>query len=136
MNGSDLITSGRGKALLSLLLVFGGGMVYMALLTVPWVRSTGVPTFILMGIGLLLGVFAWRQDRRVVSRLIVGLDVVLVGIFVGYFFVFARLPEVAGVNPGELAPQFTATDHHGEQVALADALRQGPVLLVFYRGHW
>lgn len=136
MNSSDLIARGRGRALLSLLLVFGGGMVYMALLTVPWVRSTGVPTFILMGIGLLLGVSTWRQDRRAVTRLIVGLDVVLVAIFVGYFFVFARLPEVAGVNPGVLAPQFVATDHHGQQVALDDALRQGPVLLVFYRGHW
>ena len=136
MNSSDVIASGPGRALLSLLLVLGGGMLYMALLTVPWVRSTGGPTFILMGIGLVLGASAWRRDRRAVGRLIVGLDVVLVAIFVGYFFVFARLPEVVGVNPGDLAPQFVATDHRGQQVALVDALRQGPVLLVFYRGHW
>lgn len=108
----------------------------MALLTVPWIRSSGIPAFVLMGLGLVLGGFTWRRDPRRVSRVIVGLDVIFTAIFVSYFFVFARLPEVAGVNPGELAPQFVATDHRGQEVALVDALRQGPVLLVFYRGHW
>ncbi|MFQ5489128.1 MAG: hypothetical protein ACE5GE_00290 [Phycisphaerae bacterium] len=136
MDASTLQVPSRIKVLLSLLLVFGGGMVYWVLLTVPWVRSTGVPAFLLMGTGLLVGVPTWRKDRRFLSRLVVGLDVALVAIFFGYFFVFARLPAVGAVKLGDLAPQFVATDHNGRQVALADALQKGPVLLVFYRGHW
>ena len=34
------------------------------------------------------------------------------------------------------APVFTATDHRGRPVSLAAARAAGPVVLVFYRGHW
>jgi peroxiredoxin len=34
------------------------------------------------------------------------------------------------------APAFTLTDHHGENVSLAELTRTGPAVLVFYRGHW
>ncbi|RDI50023.1 peroxiredoxin-like family protein [Nocardia mexicana] len=37
---------------------------------------------------------------------------------------------------GDLAPDFTLTDHRGERFALTDALRDGPVVLSFYRGGW
>jgi len=43
----------------------------------------------------------------------------------------ARAPEV-----GEPAPEFTLADQRGEQVSLAELLRDGPVVLVFYRGEW
>jgi peroxiredoxin len=35
---------------------------------------------------------------------------------------------------GTPAPDFTLTDQHGDEVHLADALRAGPVVLVFLRG--
>ncbi len=34
------------------------------------------------------------------------------------------------------APDFSAMDHTGKAVSLRAALADGPVVLVFYRGHW
>lgn len=42
----------------------------------------------------------------------------------------------AGVNVNDKAPLFTATTHLGKKVALADMLKEGPVVLFFYRGQW
>jgi peroxiredoxin len=44
---------------------------------------------------------------------------------------FAGAPGV-----GALAPLFTLPDARGGEVALAELLGQGPVVLVFYRGAW
>jgi peroxiredoxin len=44
---------------------------------------------------------------------------------------FAGAPSV-----GALAPLFTLPDARGGEVALAELLGQGPVVLVFYRGAW
>jgi hypothetical protein len=40
------------------------------------------------------------------------------------------LPERAS------APDFTLSSHQGKTVHLADELKSGPVVLVFYRGFW
>ncbi len=37
---------------------------------------------------------------------------------------------------GEPAPAFSLTAHDGTTVSLADVIRDGPAVLVFYRGHW
>ena len=37
---------------------------------------------------------------------------------------------------GEVAPDFTAPRAGGGKVALVDARAEGPVALIFYRGHW
>jgi hypothetical protein len=34
------------------------------------------------------------------------------------------------------APDFTLASHTGAPVTLTSALANGPVVLVFYRGHW
>jgi hypothetical protein len=36
----------------------------------------------------------------------------------------------------QLAPDFALPDEQGHTVALADLRAKGPVVLVFYRGHW
>lgn len=41
-----------------------------------------------------------------------------------------------GIEVGEPAPDFTAPDHRGTAVRLADLLAEGPVVLSFYRGAW
>lgn len=41
-----------------------------------------------------------------------------------------------GLNPGDKAPLFIATDLHDEPYSLANALKKGPVVLIFYRGQW
>jgi hypothetical protein len=40
------------------------------------------------------------------------------------------------VKTGDIAPDFTLPNVRGEEVRLSDALRQGPVVLAFYRGGW
>jgi peroxiredoxin len=46
-----------------------------------------------------------------------------------------RLPD-PGIKLGETAPDFSLTDSRGKHVALSSLLKQGPVVLVFYRGAW
>ena len=41
-----------------------------------------------------------------------------------------------GLSKGEKAPNFNLTDARGERVELYEQLKQGPVVLTFYRGGW
>ena len=43
----------------------------------------------------------------------------------------AKLP-----NTGEIAPDFELPDSIGTLRRLTDLASQGPVVLVFFRGHW
>ncbi|HTZ81430.1 MAG TPA: peroxiredoxin-like family protein [Stellaceae bacterium] len=47
-----------------------------------------------------------------------------------------KFPIDEALTVGDAAPDFTLPDAHGRPVALADALRHGPAILVFYRGGW
>jgi len=59
---------------------------------------------------------------------------------------FAACALVAGVAhgqvrdkpiaTGEMAPDFTLTDHNGEKRSLSAERGKRPVVLVFYRGYW
>ena len=40
------------------------------------------------------------------------------------------------LNVGDSAPDFTLPNAAGDPVALASLLKKGPVVVVFYRGHW
>jgi peroxiredoxin len=44
--------------------------------------------------------------------------------------------EAKGLEVGIKAPMFKASDANGKSFSLQDALAQGPVVLIFYRGHW
>ena len=44
--------------------------------------------------------------------------------------------EAKGLQTGMQAPDFTAEDFQVELFSLEEALRGGPVVLIFYRGHW
>lgn len=41
-----------------------------------------------------------------------------------------------GLKVGDNAPEFTAKDQEGKTVNLKDALKNGPVIMLFYRGQW
>ena len=41
-----------------------------------------------------------------------------------------------GLNLNDKAPEFTAIDQNGKSISLKNELRNGPVVLVFYRGQW
>ena len=52
------------------------------------------------------------------------------------FYVTRQLPASTGApHVGEMAPDFRLAGMDGSQVTLA-GLKGGPVLLIFYRGHW
>ncbi len=40
------------------------------------------------------------------------------------------------VAVGEMAPDFTLEDHHGNKITLSKARGKSPVVLIFYRGYW
>jgi peroxiredoxin len=44
--------------------------------------------------------------------------------------------EAQGLKAGSDAPYFEAKTAHGETYVLEQALKQGPVVIIFYRGHW
>lgn len=41
-----------------------------------------------------------------------------------------------GLKVGDAAPMFTAKDQNGKTVNLKQALKSGPVVMLFYRGQW
>jgi peroxiredoxin len=47
-----------------------------------------------------------------------------------------QFPIEAALKQGGLAPEFTLPDALGIPVTLSDRLRDGPVVLIFYRGGW
>lgn len=49
-----------------------------------------------------------------------------------------RAEGLGGTAPavGAMAPGFTLPDQLGRDVSLAELLHKGPVVVVFYRGHW
>lgn len=48
----------------------------------------------------------------------------------------AQAQEMPGLREGQSAPDFTAESYQGTTVRLSDYLKEGPVVLVFYRGAW
>lgn len=50
--------------------------------------------------------------------------------------VFRKAKEAKGLSVGEQVMNFQAVDLHGEIFDLQQALEKGPLVLIFYRGHW
>jgi len=50
-------------------------------------------------------------------------------------YLFKSLPN-PGIYIGEVAPNFTLSNAFGKKITLADELKKGPVVLIFYRGAW
>lgn len=49
---------------------------------------------------------------------------------------FKSKNEANGLSVGDLAEDFTAIDHQGNEFSLYKALEDGPIVLLFYRGNW
>jgi len=120
-------------ALLSLVALALAGPAWAWTLDQPFLRSSGLAAWALIALALLLALSAAWRDSRLWVRAIVWLQLAAL-LFAGWAaFVFARLPETH--VPGR-APDFTLPDQDGRPVTLSKELQQGPVLLVFFRGHW
>lgn len=121
---------------LALLLTVLGPVVYFLLSYNPFARSTGAPMWGLMGAGSLLACIALARDRSrrgiVLSAVSLGLTLLAVAVF----YWLLDVPEAPEARRLVTAPDFTLTDHRGRQVTLSEHCRQGPTVLLFYRGHW
>ena len=126
----------RALAVAGLVTALLGPVVLVLLIDHPLWRSTGLPAFVAMGLGCVLAAFAWRADRRRVTRILTATTWLLTAVFAWGFFQWARMPEASGFTRLRQAPAFTLPDQDGRPVALAELLRKGPVHLVFYRGFW
>ncbi len=130
-------TSGA-TCLIGTLLAAMGGVSYWLLMDNAWIRSTAVPNIALAASGLIL--CFWSIIRRRSRGIIAGsaVSVLLGGGFLVSFSVLMSLPKASGTTPqvGDAAPCFTLLNQDGEKVDLSTRLAHGPVLLVFYRGHW
>ena len=116
----------------------------------PWANLLlFVVAIVLMLFGLRR---AFASDRthpllsKIAGGLLASLSVVVLGLFIFTFFVWARLMPASHGAPqvGQQAPDFTLADTTGRQVSLSE-LRSTPlngsaspkgVLLIFYRGYW
>lgn len=49
---------------------------------------------------------------------------------------FKSKNEANGLSVGDLAEDFTAIDHQGNEFSLYKALEDGPIVVLFYRGNW
>ena len=51
-------------------------------------------------------------------------------------FLFAQTETVypGGLKSGDMAPDFTAKDQDGNTLSLKERLKEGPVVILFYRG--
>jgi peroxiredoxin len=52
------------------------------------------------------------------------------------FFMASAQEAPEGLFIASKAPDFRAKDQHGKEIRLKDLLKQGKVVLVFYRGEW
>ncbi|MHC4696837.1 MAG: hypothetical protein ACYTFA_08855 [Planctomycetota bacterium] len=127
---------GTGWAMIGLLLVVAGPILYWLLLDLPLMRATGAPAFALISAGAAASIVAALRDRRAWVRTICCLDVLALPVALYLFFGLAVLPDATAIAQMDIAPEFTLPDHTGEEVVLYDLLAEGPVMLVFYRGHW
>jgi len=50
--------------------------------------------------------------------------------------VFAQTAKTEAIMTGDIAPDFTLSDNSGKQITLSEAVKNAPVVLVFYRGSW
>jgi len=47
-----------------------------------------------------------------------------------------EVTDAAGITVGEDAPMFNAVDANNSDFSLQEAINEGPVVLIFYRGFW
>lgn len=122
--------------ILGLLLTLAAVPAYLLLINVPILRSTGLAAFILMGGGLLAGVAGATRDARLRTRIVGGINALLILTGVYMFIWGSKLPAADSAAEMDRISDFTLPDQNEKPVRLATLYAKGPTLLVFYRGHW
>lgn len=125
---------GTVRIVFSLILLALGPLSWFMTIDSAEMRASGATVWTCFVSATYLGATAAWKDKRRWVRLTFAGEVGFMALALWLFFGFARLP-VPGAAP-ERAPEFTLPDAQGTPHALTDALARGPVLLVFFRGHW
>ena len=132
----------RALSAAGLLLVLAGVVGYFAVVLsvpalVPWVRNRAAPNWLLVLAGLLLSILAVRRPGagRWLPPIVLGVNVVLAGLFAAFLYVATAVPPASGPRLGAPAPAWALQDQTGRTIQLAD-FHGSPLLLIFYRGHW
>ncbi|MCO6439288.1 MAG: hypothetical protein J5J06_19530 [Phycisphaerae bacterium] len=123
-------------ALCGLLLALLSPMFWAMTINDSFLRWTALGMWLAMGAGLVAAIAAGWRDRRLRTRITSGLTLAWCAFAVVGFFVFTRLPEPTQAGNVEGAWDVVLQDQHGEATSLRELLRDGPVLLTFYRGFW
>ncbi len=124
-------------ALLGFLLTLLGGLSYVLLLDVPWIRATAIPNVALTVLGLALSLYALLRTRAALVVIAAVASLLVGGGFLASVFILMDLPAPAhSWTGGRPVPDFELPNQNGERVRLSSFVGRGPVLLVFYRGHW
>lgn len=125
-----------GVILLAWFLILASIAGYFWLIDVPSIRSSAGPVWVALVVATGLAAYCWPRDTRKRTRIAAGGVFGFAAFAIWAFFVAARLPSVSAPAIGQSAPaaEFVAVD--GQKTTVAEAVQAGPLLLVFYRGHW
>ncbi len=129
------MTSPTKLSLSGLTLTFLAAISYIFLLDISFIRRTAIPNWPLVIIGMALAIYGLYLKRTWITGP-AGVVAVLAG---GMFLisVFKTLPSAGPVAAtAQVLPEFTMPNQDGRPVTLSSFHGRGPVLLVFYRGHW
>lgn len=136
---SQSIRKSRGVG--GLLVVLAGVFAYFVVVLLfgarlPSVGRYAVPNWVLIAVGVAM---TWRAVRAApdsrAPKILLGLNLLVAVFFAHFLYRSTSVPVATGLSLGTSAPAFELTDQRGQTVRLAD-FRGGPLLLVFYRGHW
>lgn len=123
--------------LLGLLITLAAPFAYWAFIGFPGLRATGLAAFVTAGIGCLLGLVGVLRGTNRRGHICAGAGVAVTALYLAAFFGLSALPTTAAtLAVGKPVPSFVLPDQNGQMVSLDEAHADGPVLLVFYRGHW
>lgn len=114
-----------------------GGVSYFLLTDIPFIRNTAAPNIVLVVVGMAMA--GWGVVKRRSKGTIISAGVsAFVGLgLIGSLTVLMKLPPAeAMARTADTLPDFTLPNQDGVPVTLSSYKGKGPVLLVFYRGHW
>jgi len=124
-------------AYLALVITLVSPFVYMMTIDNAFLRSTGIVWFGVIGVGVVLGLITAARTKRWAAYIPLGFNLALAAFWFYGFFGMTALPAAeAKVVVGSAAPDFTLNDENGQPVVLREVVSAGPVLLVFFQGHW
>ncbi|MFO0839394.1 MAG: hypothetical protein U1D55_12825 [Phycisphaerae bacterium] len=123
-------------AIIGFVLALAAPLPYFALIDVPFLRSTGLAVVAPLVLGVGLAIYAALRDRRWWPRGLALVATAWMAFFLFSFYVGLALPDAPASRTLAAAPDFELPDENARLVSLRSAYQSGPLLLVFYRGHW